>query len=385
MNFNAAIFDLDGTLLNSMDIWEQIDIRFLQKRNLPIPDNYVTEICSRSFEEAAQYTIDLFGLSEKVTDIVSEWNEMALYEYSHNVKLLPHVLDYLLQLKDRHTKLAVATGLPYELFKPCLINNSAWDLFDAVCSTDEVNRGKEYPDVFELAAQKLGVPPQQCIVFDDVLPAIKSAKQAGMLACGVYDKYSAHHQSEIKQISDYYLHDFRNAPLPYKEKKMPVELWDLYNTNREKTNTTIQRGMPIPDGCYHLVVSVWLVNSQGQYLLSQRHPNKLFPLYWECTGGSVLAGESSLEGAVREVSEELGIRLNPCQGKLIYQTRREHTQDFYDVWLFHNDTPIDKLRLQETEVACAKWVSTEKLFYLYKTEKLHPLIDYIDNIMPYCE
>ena len=170
-----------------------------------------------------------------------------------------------------------------------------------------------------------------------------------------------------------------------KEKKMPVELWDLYNTNREKTNTTIQRGMPIPDGCYHLVVSVWLVNSQGQYLLSQRHPNKLFPLYWECTGGSVLAGESSLEGAVREVSEELGIRLNPCQGKLIYQTRREHTQDFYDVWLFHNDTPIDKLRLQETEVACAKWVSTEKLFYLYKTEKLHPLIDYIDNIMPYCE
>lgn len=78
-----------------MDIWEQIDIRFLQKGNLPVPDNYVTEICSRSFEEAAQYTINLFGLSETVTDIVREWNEMALYEYSHNVNLLPHVLDYL--------------------------------------------------------------------------------------------------------------------------------------------------------------------------------------------------------------------------------------------------------------------------------------------------
>ena len=61
MDFNAAIFDLDGTILDSMDVWEHIDIQFLKKRNLPVPENYVTEICARSFEEAAQYTIDLFG------------------------------------------------------------------------------------------------------------------------------------------------------------------------------------------------------------------------------------------------------------------------------------------------------------------------------------
>lgn len=75
MDFNAAIFDLDGTILDSMDVWEHIDIQFLKKRKLPVPENYVTEICARSFEEAAQYTIDLFGLQETVEGIIEEWNK----------------------------------------------------------------------------------------------------------------------------------------------------------------------------------------------------------------------------------------------------------------------------------------------------------------------
>lgn len=170
MDFNAAIFDLDGTILDSMDVWEHIDIQFLKKRNLPVPENYVTEICARSFEEAAQYTIDLFGLQETVEGIIEEWNNMAVEEYSNHVGLLPHALDYLLRLKEHGIKLAVATGLPEKLYIPCLKNNSILELFDALCSTDEVQRGKEYSDVFELAARKLGVAPEHCIVFDDVLP-----------------------------------------------------------------------------------------------------------------------------------------------------------------------------------------------------------------------
>ena len=99
----------------------------------------------------------------------------------------------------------------------CLKNNSILELFDALCSTDEVQRGKEYSDVFELAARKLGVAPEHCIVFDDVLPAIKSAKAARMLAGGIYDKYSADQRTEIERIADIYLLDFRQAPIPHKE------------------------------------------------------------------------------------------------------------------------------------------------------------------------
>lgn len=125
-----------------------------------------------------------------------------------------NALEYLKMLKESGIKLAVATGLPEKLFVPCLENNSVLGLFDALCSTDEVIRGKEFPDVFELAARRLKVAPERCLVFDDVLPAVRSAKQAGMLVCGVYDKYSAHHQTEIERISDRYIKDFTEAPLP---------------------------------------------------------------------------------------------------------------------------------------------------------------------------
>ena len=118
MKIRGILFDLDGTILDSMDVWEHIDIQFLKKRTLPVPANYVTEICARSFEEAAQYTIDLFGLQETVEGIIEEWNNMAVEEYSNHVGLLPYALDYLLALKEHGIKLAVATGLPEKLYIP---------------------------------------------------------------------------------------------------------------------------------------------------------------------------------------------------------------------------------------------------------------------------
>ncbi len=153
------------------------------------------------------------------------------------------------------------------------------------------------------------------------------------------------------------------------------ELWDLYSKNQNKTGLTLERGKSIPKELYHLVVSAWIVNNRGEYLISQRHPNKPYPLYWECTGGSVLAGESSLERAIREVREELGIILNDQKARLIYQTRRESTQDFYDVWMFCVDAPITSLRLQATEVINAQWVDKEKLYDIFYKQELHPLID----------
>lgn len=159
------------------------------------------------------------------------------------------------------------------------------------------------------------------------------------------------------------------------------EVWDLYNEKREKTGCLLQQGKPVPKGCYHLVVSAWIVNSQGQYLLSQRHPDKQYPFYWECTGGSVLAGESSLAGAIREVKEELGITLDPTGAKLIYQTRRDSTQDFYDVWLFRRNIDIAAIRIQQLEVINARWIDRIALLDMFRKGKLHPLIDYIEQIL----
>ncbi len=158
-----------------------------------------------------------------------------------------------------------------------------------------------------------------------------------------------------------------------------MEKWDLYNAKREKSGIAVCRGEIIPKGLYHLSVSVWIVNQQGQYHHSgiRKSNPSLLGMY----GGSVLSGETSLQGAIREVKEELGILLTPGSEKLIYQTRRENVQDFYDVWLFHKDIKIEEMRLQETEVVDVQWVNPDKLFKMFRLKQLHPLITYVEQLI----
>ena len=210
----AYIFDLDGTILDSMNVWEQIDVDFLTKRGLDVPPDYINEICSRSFPEAAKYTIEHFNLTDSADDLLREWNSMAAYAYGHTVPLKPNVREYLTALKNHGAKLAVATSLPAELYEPVLRNHGVMELFDVVCSTDEVEYGKTRPDVFLLTAQKLGVAPEMCIVFEDILQAMISAKQIGMTVYGVYDDSSADKWELIQKTADGVIYDFKNAPMP---------------------------------------------------------------------------------------------------------------------------------------------------------------------------
>ena len=207
-DFKAAIFDLDGTLIDSMGVWEDIDIDFLAKRHLSVPEGYISEISAKSFKEAAEYTISLFGLKERAEDIIEEWNQMAIDEYSHHVPLKPYAKEYLLFLKGQGIKLGVATALPKVLYEPVLKNNGIYALFDALASTDEVVHGKGSPDIYLLAAKKLGVPPCDCIAFEDVLAGIQGVVSAGMRAYGIYDRYSEHEQAQIQKLSKQYIYSF---------------------------------------------------------------------------------------------------------------------------------------------------------------------------------
>ena len=210
--FKGAIFDLDGTILDSMDVWERIDIEFLLKRGFAIPQDYIVKISSMSFLEAAVYTAKLFDLKESIEDIIAEWNSMARDEYSYRVGLKPYVLEYLQKLKASGIKLGIATGLPKVLYEPVLKNNAIHDFFDVITSTDEVKCAKTSPEVFLLAVQKLGLEPQECIVFEDILAAVKSAKEAGLIVYGVHDKYSESFREDIETVADGYLMNFSKAP-----------------------------------------------------------------------------------------------------------------------------------------------------------------------------
>lgn len=124
---------------------------------------------------------------------------------------------------------------------------------------------------------------------------------------------------------------------------------------------------------YHLVVHIWIKNKNNEWLISKRTPNKFFPLLWECTGGSVLAGEDSLTGALREVKEELGISLDKNNGKLYKSFRRDIYSDFCDVWLFEHNCDISDIVFQENETCDAMWASSEKIAELINNKQFVPL------------
>ena len=208
-SFDAAIFDMDGTIMDSLGIWERIDYDFLEKkRGIKVPADYVHDIAAMSFSEIAEYTKKRFNLPDTPQELMQEWTDMAIYEYSHNVPLKPFVKEYMQQLKNHGKKIALCTSSPKYFFKPALRNNGICDLFDAFANTCEAGIGKNSPKVYLLAAQKVGVSPERCLVFEDVISAALSAKKAGMTVCGVYDERSRSRQNELRAVCDMYITGF---------------------------------------------------------------------------------------------------------------------------------------------------------------------------------
>ncbi|WP_455538059.1 HAD family hydrolase [Terrisporobacter sp.] len=208
-DFKCAVFDLDGTIIDSMDVWEKIDVGFFAKRNLNMPNDYMEKINNMSFEESAKYTIKRFNLNEGEIDLIEEWNEMAVYEYTHNIKLKPNVKAYLEKLKENNIKIALATASPKELYEPVLKNNKIFDYFDAFTSLEEVKKNKSYPDIYLLAAKKLKVNPRDCVGFEDILVGIKNMKKINFKVVGVYDKHSSNEIEDIKKNCDKFIYDFK--------------------------------------------------------------------------------------------------------------------------------------------------------------------------------
>lgn len=205
----GAVFDLDGTLLDSMGIWEQIDIRFLQKRHLKATKDYVQAVTPMGFQQAAEYTISRFGLKESASAIIAEWNEMVQNAYAREITLKPHAKEYLLYLKQNGVKLGVATALTPNLYEAALKNNGVFTLFSAFSNLTEVRRGKGYPDIYLSAAKKLNIEPRNCVVFEDIADGIQGAKAGGFRTCGVYDRYSEYESEKIRSLSDRYITDFK--------------------------------------------------------------------------------------------------------------------------------------------------------------------------------
>ena len=204
----GAIFDLDGTLLDSLGVWGVVDRRFFERRGLKMPTDYQAAIKGLSFIDTARFTKRLLGLDESPEEIAMEWHRDVVNEYALSVPLKPGAGEYLRRLSAKGVKLAVATTSREELFVPCLKRNGVHGLFSAFATTDETGEHKSTGRVYRLAAERLGLVPGDCVVFEDILSGITGAKNSGFRTVCVYDPVNRDEWEALRAASDFSITDF---------------------------------------------------------------------------------------------------------------------------------------------------------------------------------
>ncbi len=204
----AVIFDLDGTLIDSMWMWKQIDIDYLASKGRPFPPNLQDTISGMSFSETAVYFKKTFELEDDLETIKKCWNDMAYDMYNSRVTLKEGVQEFLEKIKAYGIKTGIATSNSSELAFSVIKRLGIDAYIDEVHTACEVEKGKPAPDIFLFVAEKLGVKPSECLVFEDVLRGVAAGKSAGMRVCACYDAASEYEDEEKRQIADCSINSF---------------------------------------------------------------------------------------------------------------------------------------------------------------------------------
>lgn len=208
-DIKLAIFDLDGTLLDSTYIWAQIDFDFFNKRGKELPPNYFHEICHLGLVGAAKYTKEKYGINEKEEDMIKEWREASIHYYSDVLTLKPHAKEFLEYLKANGVVLSLATVNDEELYVPCLKRLGILDYFDLIKDVNSVKKGKESPELYHSINEYFNIHIDNTVVFEDIVLGLKTAHDNGYLTIAVDDVASKDTLKEKKENSDCYIYDFK--------------------------------------------------------------------------------------------------------------------------------------------------------------------------------
>lgn len=206
---DAIIFDMDGTLMDSMWVWTAVDVDFYKKYDLVEPEHFQEKMEGKSYTETAQLFLDTFpSLQLSLDEIQDIWTEMAFQKYTTEVTLKKGIRQFLEVQKSRGVKLGVATSNGMELVNATLRALDIEKYFDSIHTACEVEKGKPSPDIYLLVAAELGVDPSRCLVFEDIPMGILAGKNAGMRTCAVDDDFSRPQKAKKKQMADYYIYDY---------------------------------------------------------------------------------------------------------------------------------------------------------------------------------
>lgn len=210
-NIEAAIFDLDGTLLETMHIWHRVPLEYLKKKGITgdLSDVFNEKLRTKSLEQCAEIFKDEFKIEDSIEDILLEVHDVAKEYYVEEVKIKDNVIDLLEKFKKNKIKMCIATANSKDIIKEFLAKSNLESYFEFVYTCSEFQTTKETPVIFEKSLAKLDSNPANTFVFEDSLHAIKSAKSLGLKIVGVYDDSSKDQIQEIKAVSDIYINGFK--------------------------------------------------------------------------------------------------------------------------------------------------------------------------------
>lgn len=205
----GVIFDLDGTLIDSMGIWKEIDVSFLAEYGYEVPDDLHEAIEGMSFTETAVYFKERFSLPLSLDEIKRIWTGMAYDKYVHEISLKPGVEVFLPYLERCGCRMAIASSNSRTLIEAILGAHGIDRYFSAIVTGCDVKAGKPAPDVYLEAAKKLGIPAADCVVFEDIPAGIQAGKSAGMHVFAVEDSFSEPLKEKKLAMSDGWISDYR--------------------------------------------------------------------------------------------------------------------------------------------------------------------------------
>ncbi len=204
----AVLFDLDGTLVDSMWMWKDIDMEYLGKYGITLPPELQEYIEGMSFSEVSAYFKETFKIKESLEEIKSEWVSMAKYKYTHEVPLKPGALRFLKHLKEQGIPMGIATSNSRDLLDAVLESLEISPYFDCCMTSCEAGAGKPAPDIYLKVAKILKTEPKDCLIFEDTPAGILAGNRAGIPVCAMADENSAGRKDQILQMADYYAETF---------------------------------------------------------------------------------------------------------------------------------------------------------------------------------
>lgn len=204
----GAIFDLDGTLLDSMHVWDNVGEAYLLSKGVVPPADLAETVKAMSLLQTARYVRNVLGVSGSDEEIMDEINRLIDRRYIEEVLLKPHVKEFLQQLAAAGVKMCVATASDRYMVEAALDRLGVLSCFAFIATCTEIGSGKDEPEIYERALSMLGTPKSETVVFEDALHAVRSAAGAGFRVVAVRDPSTDCDADKIEALAETYLESF---------------------------------------------------------------------------------------------------------------------------------------------------------------------------------